>query len=87
MDRVCQGKMLIIPLVKIKMTLASYADSGRESRNSGDTLLVFLDKSCGRCLPSINEREVFDPKDLYDPDSSGETFRVLKEKEEREYGE
>ena len=55
--------------------------------NSGDTLLVFFDKDCGRCLPSINEREVFDPKDLYDPDSSGETFCVLKEKEEREYGE
>jgi hypothetical protein len=38
-------------------------------------------------LPSINEREVFDPQDLYDPDSPGETFRVLKEKEGREGGE
>jgi hypothetical protein len=56
-------------------------------RYYGDTLLISFDKSCGRCLPSINEREVFDPKDLYDPDSSGETFCVLKEKEEREYGE
>ncbi|MBU1205597.1 MAG: hypothetical protein KKH04_01505, partial [Proteobacteria bacterium] len=44
--------------------------------NSGHTLFVFLDKSCGRCLPSINEREVFGLKDFYDPDSPCETFRV-----------
>ena len=28
-----------------------------------------------------------DPKDIYGPAFPGETFRVLKEKEEREYGE
>jgi len=38
-------------------------------------------------LPSIKGREAFGLKDFYDPDSPGETFRVLKEKEEREYGE
>lgn len=65
--------MLIIPAVKIKMTLASYADSGR---NSGDTLLISFDKSCGRCLLSIKGREVFDSTDLYDADFRGETFRV-----------
>jgi hypothetical protein len=26
-------------------------------------------------------------KDLYDPNFPGETFRVLKEKEEKQYGE
>jgi len=30
---------------------------------------------------------ILDPKDVYGPDFPGETFRVLKEKEEREYGE
>jgi len=39
-----------------------------------------------RFLLSIKAREVFDFKGLYDPDCSGETFRVLKEKEEREFG-
>ena len=28
-----------------------------------------------------------DPKDVYGPDFPGETFRVLKEKEEKQYGE
>lgn len=32
-------------------------------------------------------RYILDLKDVYGPDSPGETFRVLKEKEEREYGE
>jgi hypothetical protein len=32
-------------------------------------------------------RYILDPKDVYGPDFPGETFRVLKEKEEREYGE
>ena len=32
-------------------------------------------------------RCILDPKDVYGPDFPGETFRVLKEKEEREYGE
>jgi hypothetical protein len=58
----------------MNFTMPMYQDSNWS--NSGDTLLVFFDKGCGRFLPSINEREVFDPKDLYDPDSSGETFRV-----------
>jgi hypothetical protein len=30
---------------------------------------------------------ILDPQDIYGPDFPGETFRVLKEKEEREYGE
>jgi N-6 DNA Methylase len=32
-------------------------------------------------------RYILDPKDVYGPDFPGETFRVLKEKEERRYGE
>ncbi|MCL5995440.1 MAG: hypothetical protein M1546_05215 [Chloroflexi bacterium] len=32
-------------------------------------------------------RYILDPKDVYGPDFPGETFRVLKEREEREYGE
>jgi hypothetical protein len=32
-------------------------------------------------------RYILDPKDVYGPDFPGETFRVLKEKEERAYGE
>lgn len=32
-------------------------------------------------------RYILDPKDVYGPDFPGETFRVLKEKEERLYGE
>ena len=32
-------------------------------------------------------RYILDPKDVYGPDFSGETFRVLKEKEEKILGE
>jgi hypothetical protein len=32
-------------------------------------------------------RESLDPADVYGPDFPGETFRVLKEKEIRQYGE
>ena len=32
-------------------------------------------------------RYILDPKDVRGPDFPGETFRVLKEKEEREFGE
>jgi hypothetical protein len=32
-------------------------------------------------------RYILDPKDVYGPDFPGETFRVLKEKEEKHYGE
>jgi CubicO group peptidase (beta-lactamase class C family) len=32
-------------------------------------------------------RYILDPKDVFGPDFPGETFRVLKEKEERQYGE
>jgi len=32
-------------------------------------------------------RYILDPQDIYGPDFPGETFRVLKEKEEREFGE
>jgi hypothetical protein len=32
-------------------------------------------------------RYILDPKDVHGPDFPGETFRVLKEKEEREFGE
>ncbi len=32
-------------------------------------------------------RHIFDPKDVYGPDFPGETFRVLKDKEEKRYGE
>jgi hypothetical protein len=32
-------------------------------------------------------RYILDPHDVYGPDSPGETFRVLKEKETRQYGE
>lgn len=32
-------------------------------------------------------RYILDPKDVYGPDFPGETFRVLKEKEEKDYGE
>ena len=45
----------------MNFTMPMYQDSNWS--NSGDTLLVFFDKDCGRCLPSINEREVFDPKE------------------------
>jgi hypothetical protein len=31
-------------------------------------------------------RYILDPKDVYGPDFPGETFRVLKEKEERSLG-
>jgi hypothetical protein len=31
-------------------------------------------------------RYILDPKDMYGPDFPGETFRVLKEKEERQIG-
>jgi hypothetical protein len=30
---------------------------------------------------------ILDPKDVYGTDFPGETFRVLKEKEEKEFGE
>jgi len=30
---------------------------------------------------------ILGPKDVYGPDFSGETFRILKKKEENEYGE
>jgi hypothetical protein len=32
-------------------------------------------------------RYILDPADVYGPDFPGETFRVLKEKETRQYGE
>jgi hypothetical protein len=32
-------------------------------------------------------RYILDPKDVYGPDFPGETFRVLKEKEEKQYGQ
>ncbi len=32
-------------------------------------------------------RYILDPKDIYDPDFPSETFRVLKEKEEKQFGE
>ncbi len=32
-------------------------------------------------------RYIRDPKNVYGPDFPGETFRLLKEKEEGEYGE
>ena len=32
-------------------------------------------------------RYILDPKDVYGPDFPGETFRVLKEKEEKQFGE
>ena len=32
-------------------------------------------------------RYILDPKDVYGTDFPGETFRVLKEKEEKQYGE
>ena len=32
-------------------------------------------------------RYILDPKDVYGADFPGETFRVLKEKEEKQYGE
>ncbi len=32
-------------------------------------------------------RYILDPKDIHGPDFPGETFRVLKEKEEKQYGE
>ncbi len=44
----------------MNFTMPMYQNSNWS--NSGDTLLVFFDKDCGRCLPSINEREVFDSK-------------------------
>ena len=36
---------------------------------------------------SDHRRYILDPKDAYGPDFPGETFRVLKEKEERQFGE
>jgi len=32
-------------------------------------------------------RYILDPKEVYGPDFPGETFRVLKEKEEKQYGD
>ena len=32
-------------------------------------------------------RYILDPKDVYGPDFPGETFRVLKDREIREFGE
>ena len=55
----------------MNFTMPMYQDSNWS--NSGDTLLVFFDKDCGRCLPSINEREVFGLKDAYGPDFPSES--------------
>jgi len=41
-------------------------------------------------MPSYMEKElryILDPQDVYGSDFPGETFRVLKEKEIRQYGE
>ncbi len=41
-------------------------------------------------LYSLTEEElryILDPADLYGPEFPGETFRMLKEKETRQYGE
>lgn len=41
-------------------------------------------------LYGLNEEElryILDPADVYGPDFPGETFRVLKEKEVKQYGE
>ena len=45
----------------MNFTMPMYQDSNWS--NSGDTLVVFFDKDCGRCLPSIKGREVFGPKE------------------------
>jgi hypothetical protein len=42
---------------------------------------------CGYSLARIELRYVLDPKDVYGPDFPGETFRVLKEKDVKQYGE
>jgi hypothetical protein len=39
------------------------------------------------CLTTDELRYILDPQDIYGPDFPGETFRVLKEKEMRLYGE
>jgi hypothetical protein len=37
--------------------------------------------------PLAHRSYILDPKDVYGPDFPGETFRFLKEKEEKQYGE
>ena len=51
-----------------------------ERRCSSDLIIDF-----GLTLNGL--RYILDPKGIYGPDFPGETFRVLKEKEEKQYGE
>ena len=48
-------------------------------------LIVLKAKLYG--LTTEELRYILDPQDVYGPDFPGETFRVLKEKETRLYGE
>jgi hypothetical protein len=61
----------------------------QEDRYQNAALRTELDayyaKLCGLTREEL--RYILDPKDVYGPDFPGETFRVLKEKEEKQYGE
>ncbi|WP_423222340.1 Eco57I restriction-modification methylase domain-containing protein [Candidatus Amarolinea aalborgensis] len=59
-------------------------DDGRRAR-----LRAELDAYYARLYGLTRDelRYILDPKEVYGPDFPGETFRVLKEKEERAYGE
>jgi hypothetical protein len=67
-------------------------------KNGGQVLLfdILISRDERRCSPDLiidfgltrdELRYIFDPKDVYGPDFPGETFRVLKEKEEKQFGE
>jgi hypothetical protein len=60
-----------------------------ENENRRAILRAESDAYYGRLYGSTRDelRYILDPKDVYGPDSPSETFRVLKEKEERKYGE
>jgi len=75
----------------------AYKDQIVAMKNGGQVLLfdILISRDERRCSSDLiidfgltpNElRYILDPKDVYGPDFPGETFRVLKEKEEKQYG-
>jgi len=61
----------------------------QEDRYQNAALRTELDAYYAKLYGLTREelRYILDPKDVYGPDFPGETFRVLKEKEEKQYGE
>lgn len=59
--------------------------SGRDPLAIQNSSVVIYAKLYG--LTTEELRYILDPQDVYGPDFPGETFRVLKDKEIRKYGE